>query len=463
MLNLLNTLDRNHYKLITYLNSDAQPHASVGDLSNHCKCSEKTIYTYLDQIAQEWEPLLIIESYSGRYYVDEYNQKTNEQILRTFLMRSLSITLFIDIVKNPETLNEDRMKQFYISESTFYRTLRMMNKEFGSSAIQFKRNGSRPVSIVSEQEHYIRKFVTCLILELYGTKDLDDILKINLEEAKLVIQEVFDRKGIYYDSLTLIFSVTLFVVSELRERQGFHSNLSMIPATMVEGMDFSKIFEGYRDYKTTHCMQSLSEVLYYHTPILNPSETKVFSDAFLDELIAKHDYILSKDTQNFISLIHQTLLNNYTLYPFKTSLFIDRIADFMHAFYEEHPKIRSDFYQALNASQTISLNPDLYLDDLLYWSIMNCSDILEQKPKIMRILIYSDLGIQHAMYIRNNLMCRFKLDATQIPIDCMSYFELTSMDYDLCIGNTPTTSDVILIDDYPSQKQYINILRKIIF
>ncbi|UPU38692.1 hypothetical protein MX850_08705 [Erysipelothrix sp. Poltava] len=50
MLNLLNTLDRNHYKLITYLNSDAQPHASVGDLSNHCKCSEKTIYTYLDQI-----------------------------------------------------------------------------------------------------------------------------------------------------------------------------------------------------------------------------------------------------------------------------------------------------------------------------------------------------------------------------------------------------------------------------
>lgn len=464
MLNLLNTLDRNHYHLITYLNSDQKPHASIADLSKHCKCSEKTIYTYLDQIAQEWEPLLIIEKDNGRYYVNAYNQKINEQVLRTFLMRSLAISLFIDIIKHPKTSNEDRMTQFYISESTFYRTLRTMNQEFASSAIQFQRNGNRPVSIISDQEHYIRKFVTCLVLELYGTENLDDILQINTEAAKTMICNVFDQKGIYHDSLTLVFSVILFVISELREQQGFHSNLVITPATLVETVDFSDVFKGHRDYEVKRCMKSLSEVMYYHTHVLEPNVTKQFTDAFLIELMQTHHYALSSNTQAFMSLIHRTLLNNYTLYPFKTSLFIDRIAEFMKAFNTEHPQIRKDVYQALiSTNSMISLDPNLYLDDFLYWTIMNCPEILERTPRIKRVLIYSDLGTQHASYIRDDLMSRFQLDPMQIKIDCISYFELNSMDYDLCIGNTPSFDDVILIDDYPTQKQYITILEKLFF
>lgn len=464
MLKLLNTIDRNHYQLITYLNSDIQPHASVVDLSKHCRCSEKTIYTYLDQIAQEWEPLLTIEKDNGRYFVREYNQKMNERILRVFLMRSLAISLFIDIVKNPMTPNEERMTQFYISESTFYRTLRIMNQEFASSAIQFQRNGSRPVSIVSDQEHYVRKFVTCLVLELYGTENLDDILQINTEVAKALIRKAFDQKGIYHDSLTLVFSVILFAISDLREQQGFHSNLSMIPEYQANTMDFSGVFRGYRNYDITRSKQSLNEVMYYHTQILDTIATKRFTDAFISKLMHTYDYELSSETQAFMSLIHRTLLNNYTLYPFKTSLFIDRIADFMNAFNTDHPQLRADVYQSLMITNDLMpLDPQLYIDDFLYWTIMNCPEILSYEARTQHVLIYSDLGYQHAVYIRNEIMTRFKLDPKQIIIDCMSYFELSSLDYDLCIGNIPTVTDAILIDDYPTQKQYLGILEKLFF
>lgn len=461
MLKLLNTTDRNHYRVIMYLNSDARPHVSIADLSKECHCSEKAIYNYLDQITQEWDSELKIHNLNGRYFVDHYNQKLNDKILRTYLLRSTAIALFIDIILHPHTSNEHRMEQFFISESTYFRALRSINEEFKSNAIQIQRNGSDPVSIVSDQEHYIRKFVTCMVLELYGSEPLDAILKMNTAACMHLIQKVFEERGSYYDSLTLLFSVTLFAVSELRERQGFHSNLCIMEKTSVNNACFDSIFEGYRPFDTQVCIQSLSEVLYYHTPVLEPSITNAYTQKILDYVMEATNKKLSLKSQTFIKTTHQTLLNNYVLYPFKTSLFIDRVAGFMDGMNSERPWLQKQFLCAFDkVKPIIQFDPNLYLNDLLYWTIMNCPEILDSKFQQISVLCYSDLGVQHAHYIYTDLVRRFQLNERDFTVVCSGINKIPQEHYDLVIGNTDIAqySNVILVDDYPTQNQYLKIL-----
>ncbi|AZK43510.1 HTH domain-containing protein [Erysipelothrix piscisicarius] len=461
MWTLLNTTDRNHYRVITYLNSDDRPQASIAELSKQCGCSEKTIYNYLDQIAQEWEPELKIQNLHGRYYVDQYNQKLNDKILRTFLLRATSISLFVDIFLHPNTSNELRMEQFFISESTFYRSLRAINASFKSNGIQIQRNGFAPVSIVSDQEHYIRKFVTCMVLELYGSEHLDSILKMNTEACTAMIQHIFQARGIYYDRLTLVFSVTLFAVSELRERQGYHSNLCLMEKTSIQDACFEPIFKDYREFDAHICIQSLSEVMYYHTPVLNPSIIEPYTQKILNHVMEATQKNLSPSTQAFITTTHQTLLNNYMLYPFKTSLFIDRIAEFMNGLDKERPWLKSHFLGAIESVEpVVQLDPKLYLNDLLYWTIMNCPEMLELIPRKISILFFSDLGEHHARYLQSDLFGRFQLNTTDFIVTCCSACEIQHDAYDIIVGNAVRSEypQIILVDDYPTQNQYVMIL-----
>lgn len=474
MIKLLNSNDQAVYALVCKLNQPDTPHFSISELASTLNFSEASIRKYLGQIKTEWSETIRYSKLNNKIFVDTYSAQASQIILKSFLMRSTSIRIFLDLLTNPDISNYDRAELYHMSISTFDRHITQINHSFRTSNITLKRNGTKPISVVSEDEYHILKFSSCLILEVYGLEhNLFDNL-ISFEDAMTLICLFLDEQSIYYDHLSIVFNTTLFQLSICRQRGGIKNTTD---DACSESIAFTNKHLSKIRSKTSLPLEfinfALSHVLHFVSPENLQDNHLSFSEDFCKVFDTLTNNTLTKANLKFIEETLSTIINTYIIYPYKTSLFIDRIQYFVEALIQQYPWIGDLFIKAFQYTTTTSpVNPDLYFNDLVYWTIQEIPELIFRKTETINVLMTSDFGEKHLKLIQSILLSEVFVYQCNVHFDLIKFSDIMISDnsldsYRIIISNRPipclaTSHNFFILDDFPSLfqlstiKQYIN-------
>ena len=181
------------------------------------ECSVKTILSDVDAINNLWGEHVGIE-YSrtnGLRLNDALHNKTR-QLARNLMDESEAFIFLERLFFQPNEDMDYWINALYISEATFYRMIKQLDRVLNERGLVLER---RPFRITAKNERWVRVFYVQLFLEKYGVNEWP----FELERSKMIhfIKTANQSFDIAYNDREILESSYLLAIIVVRTSQGF--------------------------------------------------------------------------------------------------------------------------------------------------------------------------------------------------------------------------------------------------
>lgn len=430
------------------------------ELAKEIGSSESTFIRYIEEIKIRWGTKVTIEtSRKLGYRIEHFNAAIYLDVLMDMAQSSTNSQLLHEIIMNPGQTIEYYCEILSISRSSFTRKLKRCNEILESYLLKIiVDQGFQLTSQKSEIQ--LRIFVTFFFLNFYGRHELPYTID------KAVVKDIMERnhcqislcgQGSTYEQS---FYIMYFMVHLMRETQGFY--LDHMPSKDLRNMHELK----NKDYLllkkelTNLNYDSYEKVIDYFTRSIfqqfSFSEQKDIRDKIQRNLqICVFSKTAEWDSDNLDFIVH-LLTNIYffsRLFPFDTTHLTYRATFFAEQIRVRHTPLYARLRAELQFFSTL-LDTDFlnYLSSYVFLMLVINPDA-NQSLVTKRILVVSDLGIQHSRYVESYVSDVLAVHRVRSITDAITDEQLKSFDltnYDLVVSNQPITNTQVpslLIDD----------------
>ncbi|AZK43511.1 hypothetical protein EEI45_00630 [Erysipelothrix piscisicarius] len=402
----------------------------ISEIQNINQCSRTTIYDDIDFLINEWGSYLELTTDKTQLSMRNYAMCDLIDFKTDLLQSEFSINLLIHIFLNPYCTLYDLVDSLQYSESYIRKQISEINMYLTVYNSQiFYDPKTRKYALIT-----YNSFTFCfLIAEILILMDMPDVLpKIEIFiDAKFWNQ--FNEADIFLSAHSTEILQCALNVCNLRINQKFYS---------MERLS--------HDYQTAKEMLILSNFL---------DETREYFDAHITKFLKENGFILSK-------LKLKELLDLYTIIVIKAYLFpekIDRFSNRFDLFYQKfkrnNPYFAGIFEQYLDNFQIkFKINVREYAGEIMFELYSHVHDL--RKYPILKIGIYSDLGINHNQSLLLGIRKHFTVQNLQIynPYDHYDIVVTTSTAH---VSQFHNFDELITVSDLLGQYDFMEIYNAI--
>ena len=442
------------------------------ELAKEIGSSESTFIRYIEEIKIRWGTKVTIQtSKKLGYRIEHFNASTYLNILMDMAQSSTNSQLLHEIIMKPGQTIEYYCETLSISRSSFTRKLKRCNEILETYLLKIIVDQGFQLTS-QESENQLRIFVTFFFLNFYGRHELP--FSLDKKMVKKLMERNHCQISLYGQGSTYeqSFFIMYFMVHLLREMQGFY--LNHVPAKAMRTVyeinkrDYLKLKKGlsglsYASYAKV--IDYFAHSIFQQFPI---AEQKNIRDKIQRNLnICVFSKIDEKsDNMAFIVRLLSNIYFFSRLFPFDTTHLTYRASFFAEQIKVRHIQLYARFRAELQFFSTL-LETDFlnYLPSYIFWMLVINPEI-NRSLITKRILIVSDLGIQHSRYVESYVSDVLAVHRVHSITDAITDEQLASFDlaeYDLVVSNQPianTPVPSLLIDDsisFTDEEDLINL------
>lgn len=382
--------------------------------------------------------------------------------------------IFFSPGKNIEFF-EDRL---FTSQSTLNRLLLEINDYLKQIKLEILRSNNQ-YEIIGKNERHLRQIMAGFLLELHGFNLTEWSIQIDLNLVREIIHDLL-RKNlkadevsfILKDDLSIIYFVMFYLVSLIRENQGFHdaSYYKKNDHHVLERSEFKRLKKSFPNItplsiEPIHAFILSQYIGWDDTKEQNKveKEAQVFFKNFLS---AKEVTVGGKQLKNLEFILKSMYLTQKSI-PFRTSTLFDRIYYFAITVKKHnYPLYHLIEINLTHFSKKTGVDLSSKLSQCVYWICLFFPEINYASGSI-NILIISDLGMNHAHFMARYLQNYFKNDYNDLTFHIESYVNLSKKyffnDYQIIVSTILDLSiehdNIVLINDYPTEANMFELYK----
>lgn len=409
--------------LLNFLNS--QKRLSVLKLTQMLNCSKSTILNDLNYFSKNWSDLIHIQITKDQLVEMESSSNGNtNKIIRDIIVNSLEIQFIKLLFLTPHQNVFYYAEKLYTSPATLYRVIKKLKKDLKLLGITIE-NQNKTYQLVSSNELNLFLFISKGLEEFYG-------LEIPMNSSE---EEFKEFSSLYNYKLEEEHYFMYLIWGVIQ-----HNNINNSQNTMVS---FDLFKETYDNIPLTPSLDN-------------------YIDEFLEEI--GDTFLLCSNVSTKLNAILSFCKKKETLFPLHQYLFINRHQSFV----ENYAKSNVVPFNRLKKSlehllAKLNMDINFSFDLALYLLLTNCRLTLK-KNQNKHIYIYSDLGLNHAKFIKQSVVAVFADNALTISTVNRQFFDnYHYQTSDLIISTIFISNQIptIFVDDYLCSDHYFRIRKEL--
>ncbi len=452
---------------------------TAAQLARKFNVSVRTVNNDIHFLKGKWSHIICFEiSLKFGIHLRLPPNNTIKEIYRYIFEHSLPLTLIGDIFLNPTLSISEWAIETDRSEATLRRILIKMEEGLQKRNIFLSK---RPLALVSQNECAVRIFMMHYLREcsLPGNWCLD-LSSLDISQyVYQLIQDVEPASIPFFHEENAV----LFYIAIVRYCQGFNDEPREIdPDRFAKLKDhfiktkhrLQNIFIGYFFDLSDAFILNLYQAIF---PIENKTQTLLKTQILSLIEDVQSGLSISIEPDEVLSLAHsiQFKVNHYQcIGPFNYIVW-DNSSMYLHILKKEFPEDIEKISTLVKTHLPFPLQPNSsLLQEIIYtfyieWT--NLSLALEDRKKVIRIALISDISYKHATILSNQLSKRFGsfVQLTRFFYDCVNpdYFDQRTLEaYDVLISTftltTQSKDKLIQIDAILTEASWKNIAEKIL-
>jgi len=488
MLALLDETDQRRIGILETLMQQTQ-WITIGELAQRVGASERTVHSDLVFIKNEWgEKLQLDVSLKNGVQLGCRSAAVLHDIQIDIFKSAVAPRFLRDLFFFSDQTIEFYTQKLFVSKSTLVRLIPKVNACLSAVNVSIERCGlTYRLSAQDEQE--FRKLFSVAYVELNREIMHQRPAQIELNIPGATAPVCFPRlRGIvqvmlqqspnhstidlvFRDATALTQMVAFYIVSLLRETQGFHIESARPLGAEISSQDLQYLMELFPGISGEN-LKPIHELLM--KPFFTPGETGDAAQldrettAFYERVFAELHVSCPPETRMKLKQAMEILYHYVFVCPAYATEFIRHINGFVSAVQDCHPRLYSSFQDSLLAfSGAMGVDLHHILSELIVHSCF-IFPALGMATPTKRIAIVSDSGIEHAEFIASfirsifNGACYETVQVTSIPyMDAMDpAFESHFAKEDIFITTDPnlmhqiTSRPVLLFHDFPTDENF---------
>ncbi|MDU5333804.1 helix-turn-helix domain-containing protein [Enterococcus sp.] len=440
-------------------------------------CSMKTILSDVEAINDLWGEHVGVE-YSrtnGLRLNDALHNKTR-QLARNLMDESEAFMFLERLFFQPNEDMDYWINDLYISEATFYRMIKQLDKVLKEKGLVLER---RPFRITAKNERWVRVFYVQLFLEKYGLNEWP----FELERERMIdfIKSADQSFDIAYNDRDILESSYLLAIIIIRTSQGFlltenekfDLNQDLIDQILTLRPAADRAVQDTQYVVTEHWYYDIANSLFCPCFItrFEPScqITLSYLESFLGELELAYDLPLTDKRRKIILQKLLQVQTAYQVWPYTRSILFDSAAYFSRNAKLQYPHFTKYVHQLLLRLERRTGDPwfsQFYFSvvQILFKEWEGLAHSLDEHSAKVKIFVVSDSGESHAKMIAELIQSRFYY---RVVIETHKGSALdfehdeSFMDYDLVIANYPiknySYSNLKIVDDFLTESDLSSI------
>lgn len=440
-------------------------------------CSMKTISSDVEAINDLWGEHVGVE-YSrtnGLRLNDALHNKTR-QLARNLMDESEAFMFLERLFFQPNEDMDYWINDLYISEATFYRMIKQLDKVLKEKGLVLER---RPFRITAKNERWVRVFYVQLFLEKYGLNEWP----FELERERMIdfIKSADQSFDIAYNDRDILESSYLLAIIIIRTSQGFlltenekfDLTQDLIDQILTLRPAADRAVQGTQYMVTEHWYYDIANSLFCPCFItrFEPScqITLSYLESFLGELELAYNLSLTDKRRKIILQKLLQVQTAYQVWPYTRSILFDSAAYFSRNAKLQYPHFTKYVHQLLLRLERRTGDPwfsQFYFSvvQILFKEWEGLAHSLDEHSAKVKIFVVSDSGESHAKMIAELIQSRFYyrvvIETHEGSVLDFEHDE-SFMDYDLVIANYPiknySYSNLKIVDDFLTESDLSSI------
>ncbi len=455
---------------------------TIAEIAENVHSSERTVSKDIAILRTRWGQGLGIDiSTKNGIRLINRNVATVSKVFIDIFNESTALRWIREMLFNPRKSIEFYEEKLFTSRSTLIRLLPNINRFLAKRNMAVKCEGNR-YELTGEDEQYLRQFFTGFLLELNGLELSEYPLDFDLGVLGHLISTIFahnldelEWSFVIHDDIATVYYMMFYLVSLVRESQG-HTVVSdyqtddEIDANELNYIKkhFSHITE--QNLRPIHAF-IVSQYCGWKSAEEEARVTRE-ADAFSERLAKAANVSFGEEIRRQIRFVICSLYLTAKTRPYRTSELFDRIRYFSLSIEQSNPTLYEMIQSNLAVfSQNIHFDISLQSDTIVFWLCLTCPELVLTPPE-KKVLVVSDFGHQHAIFLARSIENLFNKGATAtVDITPASYPDalmlLSSEKYDIVITTTPDIqsqqSNVILVNDYLGYDDFCQLYQALFF
>lgn len=440
-------------------------------------CSMKTILSDVEAINDLWGEHVGVE-YSrtnGLRLNDALHNKTR-QLARNLMDESEAFMFLERLFFQPNEDMDYWINDLYISEATFYRMIKQLDKVLKEKGLVLER---RPFRITAKNERWVRVFYVQLFLEKYGLNEWP----FELERERMIdfIKSADQSFDIAYNDRDILESSYLLAIIIIRTSQGFlltenekfDLNQDLIDQILTLRPAADRAVQDTQYVVTEHWYYDIANSLFCPCFItrFEPScqITLSYLESFLGELELAYNLPITDKRRKIILQKLLQVQTAYQVWPYTRSILFDSAAYFSRNAKLQYPHFTKYVHQLLLRLERRTGDPwfsQFYFSvvQILFKEWEGLAHSLDEHSAKVKIFVVSDSGESHAKMIAELIQSRFYyrvvIETHEGSVLDFEHDE-SFMDYDLVIANYPiknySYSNLKIVDDFLTESDLSSI------
>lgn len=442
---------------------------SLAELSEQVGASERSVSQDISSLQQRWGSKLNLESKRNvGYRLLNQNSNSVSQVFMELFNKSVPLRWIREILFHPNMSIDYYEEELLISRSTLFRQLPKINKFLTAYGMElhYEKNNCQ---LLSKDEAYLRDFCASFILELNGLDLADYDVHLDISLIYRIMYQALAKNlepaqfaWLQKDDVTLVYAVMYYLISLIRENQGYH-----IPSTYsIEGEideeSFLYLKRFYPQIKKA-CLRPIHEQInnMWNGWDSEEEKTRVRTAGlhFAETILAKTGLQVDAEKFYLMQFVPTSVYLKSKTRSYKTSSLFDRIAYFAKSLEQTNPALfqiidscACAFFQEVN-------NQDSFMNyTIVFWICEVCPELYQYSAPKTALLV-NNFGRAHTDFLANTLENFFNRGGlVNLKIEREEYSaalaKAPSSNFDFVITTIPDLSvegkTVFLIHDYPN-------------
>jgi hypothetical protein len=451
---------------------------TISHLAKAAGASGRTVSDDITKLKDRWDHLFDVEV-SVKRGVKMHCRSISavSSAFRDIFKESTALRWLRGLLFHPNKKIEFYEDMLFSSRSTLGRMIPKINYYLNPRGISILcKNGH--CQIIAQDEQYLRQFYAAFLLEMNGMSMPELHADFSIERMWRIIIGILLKAVpptvsalVANDDIIAAYHVALYVVSLIRESQGYNIECDYDIEDEITPEDISYI----KSFFPGICASNLRPINAFIHKNFNgwssPEEALVneHSRAFITELFKPTQAALGDATMNQLVFITKSLYLTEKHRAFQTSVLFDRIKHFSGALKKNSRfmyKRAEDGLKLLSEKIGFDITPRLH--DLLFWICLVYPGFPSFSCTKSALLI-SDFGAPHASFLVSYISGALNsLGCSLIDVDAVVYPDALSScnykGYDIILTTVPNLpldhNNVLTIGCYPSHDNILEIYKR---
>jgi len=480
MNNLLTSSEKRRLKVVDYLEKK-RDWVNLEELASASDCSSKTLLSDFKFFEENWSDYLKLDFSKYRGARVSFNHLHNMHSLHKEVLQKSGVMRFLkEVFLEPNYSINEWGKKLFLSESSLYRMVRAIDKEFSPLGITFH---TQPCSIIGDKERHIRLLFSNFfeqVYEIYYWPFAD----INRERLVKMVQRIGQKLGRKMDDRLLNQVAIAVAVTLIRMKQGFllksiranSKSDQLVYNTMLDEKEYLAAaldFELAQGWEL-EIAQTVMHFLYAWDNEGEKVRISEFVSSFIHNLSTELNVEILPDNKQQVIDRLISIYTSYKSFPhqycFIPNYFSSRPSRITDDYQEFCVKVQEEL-QLLERKMLFPWYSEMFYAVLeaLFSEWRDLPIRLEEEKKKINILIVSTFGTNHAYTLKSRMNIHFSHEM-QAQVYEGKIFDLllatSGLDeYDIILSNSYMSElpkdKLFLVDTIISTKQLADLAVRI--